>query len=249
MSYWVLRIIAANAVVYILTAAAPRLVSILMFVPALILMRPWTVITYMFVHGSFLHILFNMLALYIFGPRLEFELGSNRFLLLYFISGITGALLSLIMTPYAAIVGASGAVFGVSLGYAYFWPRDKVFIWGILPIETRWLVVLMTIISLYGGATGSEPGIAHFAHLGGFLGGFLYLRWLDSTSRRAKYLRQQAPPPARPDDMERWSNIDPSAMHPVNREEYERIRSKLAASGPESLSPEERAFLDRFSNP
>lgn len=247
MTYWVLRIVSANVVVFLLTAAAPQLVSALMFVPALILMRPWTVVTYMFVHGGFLHILFNMFALYIFGPRLEVELGSKRFLLLYFISGISGGLLSLVFMPTTPIIGASGAVFGVSLGYAYFWPRDKMLIWGILPMETRWLVVLMTIMSLYGGFTGFESGIAHFAHLGGFLGGFLYLRWLGSTSRRAKFLRQTAPPAVRPDDMGRWARIDPTAMHPVNREEYERIRSKLASSGPGNLSPEERAFLDRFS--
>src|SRR4030095_7356691 len=112
---------------------------------------------------------------FFFGSRLENRLGARAFLELYFLSGIMGGLLSLIFAPHAAIIGASGAVFGVMLGFAWFWPRDQIYIWGILPVEARWLVIITTALALFGGFSGGGGGTAHFAHLGGYLGGYLFL--------------------------------------------------------------------------
>src|SRR5438105_718979 len=151
MTPWVLRLIIANLVFFFITTASPALMSLLTFVPAYILLRPWTLVTYMFLHGGMGHIFFNMLSLFFFGPRLELVLGGQRFLLLYFISGIAGALLSFVFTPFASIIGASGAVFGVMLGFAYYWPREPIYVWGIFPIQARWLVMGMTALSIYGG--------------------------------------------------------------------------------------------------
>ena len=156
MTKWTIRLIVANVAAFVLTQAVPRLMEMMMLVPAHILERPWTAITYMFMHAGFTHILFNMLGLYFFGPQVETELGGTRFLTLYFISGLAGAALSFVFTPFEAIVGASGAIFGVFLAFAYFWPRERIFIWGILPIEARWLVVAMTGLSLFGGFGGVE---------------------------------------------------------------------------------------------
>jgi membrane associated rhomboid family serine protease len=247
MTPWVTRLIIANVVVYIMSMAAPALTTTFMLVPALIFMRPWTLVTYMFLHGGLWHILFNMLGLFFFGPRLELELGGKKFLWLYFISGITGGLLSFVFTPYAGIIGASGAVFGVFIGFAYYWPREHIYVWGILPLEARWLVAIMTVLSLFGGIGIAEPGIAHFAHLGGFLGGFLYLKFLDKTSRGARFQKQMAVPPAKSSDPERWAKIQRENLHEVNRAEYDRIMAKIKASGVDSLEPSERSFLDRFS--
>ncbi|MBP1679011.1 MAG: Peptidase rhomboid domain protein, partial [Bacteroidetes bacterium] len=141
MNSWTMRLIAANVVMYFLTSASPGLLNLLMLVPAFAPSAPWTVVTYMFLHANLWHLLFNMLSLFFFGPRLELELGGRDFLLLYFISGIAGALLSF-LTPYVAIVGASGAVFGVLLGFARYWPREQIMIWGIIPVEARWLVII-----------------------------------------------------------------------------------------------------------
>ena len=124
-----------------------------------------------------------MLALFFFGPRVEERLGARRFLTLYFLSGISGAALSFVFSPTAAIIGASGAVFGVELAFARFWPRVPIYIWGVLPIEARWMIVGMTVLTLYGASSGGG-GIAHFAHLGGFLGAFIYLRFLECEQRR-----------------------------------------------------------------
>src|SRR5918999_2555556 len=135
MTPWVLRLIIANAVVHL--ALEPRALPLpldqLVLVPALIPYRPWTLVTYMFLHGGLSHILFNMLALYFFGSRVELRLGSRHFILLYLISGIAGGLLSLVFSPRVPIIGASGAVFGVSFAFAYFWPRERIYLWGVLP--------------------------------------------------------------------------------------------------------------------
>lgn len=248
MTPWVQRLLIANVVMFFLSGVVPGLVRALILVPAAMLVRPWTVVTYMFLHGGLMHLLFNMLALYFFGPRLEARLGSRRFLQLYFVSGFVAALASL-LTPFAAIVGASGAIFGVMLGYARYWPREPVYIYGVLPVPARWLVIGMTVLSLWGGFGGGRSGIAHFAHLGGFIGGLLYLWWMDRHSPAAKFKAQAAPPaPGRVSalDLARWAAIRLEALHPVNRDEAQRLLQKIAAGAAE-LTADERAFLDRVS--
>jgi membrane associated rhomboid family serine protease len=255
---WVLRIIFANVVVFFLQQALPPdFWYSLALVPALAWMRPWTLVTYMFLHGGLGHIFFNMLVLYFFGPVLEARLGSRHFLQLYFASGLAGGLLSIALTPFGQavipIIGASGAVFGVQLGFAYFWPRQQIHIWGILPIEARWLVVIMTVLALWGGFMGAGGGIAHFAHLGGFAGGYLYLKWLER--RRQAPIREwrAKAAPTRPTSessaqaVERWTRIRREDLHEVNRDELDRILDKISARGLSSLTAAEREFLDRFS--
>jgi membrane associated rhomboid family serine protease len=236
---------------YLLILASPTVGNVLMFVPALLPTRPWTVVTYMFLHAGLWHIGFNMLALYFFGPAVETRLGGRHFVGLYLSSGIMGAVLSIPFTPHAAIVGASGAVFGVMLAFARYWPRQRIYIWGVLPIEARWMVILMTAFSLWAGFGGAQSGVAHFAHLGGFLGGFLYLKWMDwrSPARRFKQKAQVVPPPPRDPDqaLERWKRIRREDIHPVNRDEVDRLLDKISREGVKSLTPDERALLERFA--
>ena len=246
MTPWVLRLILANVVVYLVTMARPDLFLLFMLLPKYVFSRPWTPVTYMFLHGGFGHLLFNMLGLYFFGPRLEYRLGGRHFLGLYFASGIMGALLSF-LTPHSAIVGASGAVFGVFLGFALYWPRERVYIWGLFPIEARVLVVVMTVLALYGGFSGARGGIAHFAHLGGFAGGFLYLKWAAWASPAARFKRRARAPSVRTGDLQRWAGIKREDIHPVNRQELDRVLKKIEVTGVASLTEDERAFLNRFS--
>jgi len=248
MTPWVTRLIIANVVMYILTLANPAVTRLLMLVPALIFTHPWTLITYMFLHGGFWHLFFNMLGLYFFGPRLEATLGSRQFAWLYFLSGISGGLLSFVFTPNTPIIGASAGVFGVFYGFAHFWPRENLYLWGIIPVEARWFVLGMTALSLLGGFGGFEEGIAHFAHLGGFAGGYLYIRWIEKNSRSARFQQMVEPPPAHEADIAKWMKIPREGMHEVNREELDRIQAKLQAGGVQSLTPNEIAFLNRFSD-
>lgn len=246
MTPWVTRLIIINVVMFALATLRPALIPALMLVPAYVLLRPWTLVTYMFLHGSLWHLLFNLLGLFFFGPRLELELGSRKFLSLYFISGIMGAVLSF-LTPFTAIVGASGALFGVFLGFASYWPRERIYVWGIFPIEARLLVIIMTVLSLFGGF-GGGGGIAHFAHLGGFAGGYLYIRWLERHTRAAKFRAKFGPTAPRSGDLERWRKIPRERLHEVNRAELDRILGKIDLTGVESLTSEEIAFLNRFSS-
>ena len=247
MTPWVQRLLIANVLVFFLQMTMPAITGMLDFVPALILTRPWTVVTYMFLHGGIGHIFGNMLALFFFGPRVEQRMGSERFFALYFISGISGALLSFIFSPMSPIIGASGAVFGVTLAFARFWPRDKIYIWGVLPVEARWLVVGYTVYTLFAVRSGGS-GIAHFAHLGGFLGAFVYLQILgrNAAGRRFRQQVAAAPPPKAMGD---WSRVDRSTIHEVNRDEVNRILDKISATGIASLTPAERVFLSNFVPP
>lgn len=247
ISTWVLRIIIANLVMFILSQGAPEVDQMLMLVPFQILDRPWTLVTYMFLHANTSHILFNMLGLFFFGPRIEMMLGGKKFLLLYCISGITGGLLSFVFSPGTAIVGASAAVYGIMFGFAFYWPRESIYIWGVFPVQSRYLVLVMTALSLLGGFGGGGDGVAHFAHLGGFLGGFLYLKWIDRARVDAQKQELAKSLRATGADLQRWAAINRDALHVVNREEYDRIMEKVKTSGPESLSVTERTFLDRFS--
>jgi len=248
MTPWVKRLIFANIAVYLLQLSVPGMTRLLALVPALLLSRPWTIITYMFAHSTFgfTHILFNMFALYIFGPRVELRLGGAHFIRMYLIAGITGGLLSLFFTPYASIVGASGAVFGVQLAFAMFYPRDKIYIWGVIPIEARVLVIIMTVITLYGGAKGGG-GVAHFAHLGGYIGAFLYLRWAKKQAPSAKWQAKVAGPPPSKVAMGDWKRVDLTGVHEVNRDEVTRILTKIREQGEGSLTSQERVFLGHFT--
>jgi len=260
MTPWVIRLLTANVVVYFLTASIPGLAQQLAFIPAVAHLRPWTPITYMFVHGGFTHLLFNMIVLFFFGPRIEDRLGDRGFLLLYFLSGLGGALFFLLFDRGNAVVGASGAVYGIAFAFAYFWPRENVYIWGVIPIQARWLAVLLIGMSLYSGITGAQAGVAHFAHLGGIAIAYAYLRgrrWKRDRKRdqwRKEILEAtQAGPRLKKEKekgkaVERWKSIPVDSLHELNRSEVRSLLRKVDAQGAESLSDEERAFLNRMAN-
>jgi membrane associated rhomboid family serine protease len=245
---WVRRLIAANVIVFFLQYAVPGITDPLVFVPYAILFRPWTIVTYMFLHAGLSHILFNMIGLYFFGPRVEARLGSRRFVQLYFISGISGALLSFLFAPTSAIIGASAAVFGVMLGFAMFWPRDRIYIWGILPIEARWLVVITTALALWSGLQGSAGGVADFAHLGGYVGAWIFLRLINPARQVARFKASTVGRPSA-ELLGNWRRVDVDRVHEVNRDELNRILDKIGRSGLASLTPEERVFLSNFVPP
>jgi membrane associated rhomboid family serine protease len=143
---------------------------------------PWQLVTYSFLHGNGLHLLVNMLGLFMFGSEVERVLGVQRYFTYYFVSVLSAALAQLVMSAMAAgppypTVGASGGVFGLLLAYGMFFPRRMVMlIFPPIPMPARMFVFVYAAIELYLGVTGTQAGVAHFAHLGGMLGGFLMLR-------------------------------------------------------------------------
>ena len=250
MTPWVLRLLVANVAVFFLMSAMPDLVPLqnLAFSPRGAFLRPWTFLTYMFLHGGLGHLVFNMIALYFFGPRLEMRIGSGHFIRMYLAAGFTGAALSMIFSPAAWIIGASGGVFGVMYGFAHFWPRERVYIWGVLPVEARWLVIGTTAFALFGGFTGAQRGVAHFAHLGGYAGAWAYL-WFVTRRLTASRRDWQKRVTAAVGTVEptRIPEIDLERIHPVNREEVARLVDKAKASGVDSLTNQEKTFLSHFT--
>jgi len=252
MTPWVLRLLIANTLIFFITAPIlGRVVQEFGWVPALVLVRPWTLITYQFLHAGFMHLLFNMIGLFFFGPRLEAKLGSRHFLGMYLVSGIVGGLLSF-TTPYALIIGSSGAVFGVLLGFARYWPDERIYIWGVIPVRARVMVIGLAVISIWLGFSGAGGTIAHLAHLGGFVGAWIYLKLLERNSPAERFRREVEAaqvgslPSSR--DLEAWKQVDAGSLHPLNREEFERILMKAEGAGVRSLSMQERAFMKRIAD-
>ena len=249
MSRWVGRLIILNVLVLLLQLGNPLVSYVIAFRPVYVLRMPWTVVTYMFAHAGWTHLIFNMFGLWVFGPRVETRLGGGRFLALYLISGIAGAIGQAIVAPGVALVGASGAIFGVTFAFAYWWPKQPIYIWMVLPVEAWLLVSIYIALNLAQGITGTGGNVANFAHLGGVAGAFLYIKFAERTSAAAKWKRMvELPVPPKPlIDLERWKKADVAAMHPVNREEYERVLAKLNAVGLSGLTRGEIEFLERFS--
>lgn len=265
MTRWVTAIVIANVAVFILQERSAEFTPAFMWLPALGPARPWTAFTYMFLHGGLGHIFFNMLALYIFGPRVEARFGGKRFLALYIVSGLAGALACYI-APTTPVIGASGAVLGVSLAYARYWPNDTVLIYGIIPMTTRMMVIVYVLLSVGGQLFNFQAGVSHLGHLGGLAGGYLFCLWMERFTG-ARHFRQRAetgwtvghkqaaPVPkaiveialGEKESLARWARIQPEQLHPVNREELERIRAKIADTGVRSLTALEREFLERFA--
>jgi membrane associated rhomboid family serine protease len=249
MTPWVTRILFVNVAIFLAQMFMPGFNALSRYagvlIPALLPYRPWTIVTYMFLHDGFGHIFFNMLSLFFFGPRLELQLGGRRFLTLYFVSGIAGGLLSWVFTPGAQIVGASGAILGVMFGYAYYWPRDQILLM-FVPMQVRIAVLVMTALDLFGGFSGAGR-TAHFAHLGGFAGAFVYLKLVERSLRKRKFEAKVRGPKVSRGDLDRWSKIKREELHEVNREELDRIMRKIDEQGVGSVTQQERSFLDNFS--
>ena len=142
---------------------------------------PWQLVSYAFLHGSMMHLAFNMYGLWMFGRELEALLGRKVFLQLYFASVLAAGLTQVLVTTFTGgdypTVGASGGVFGLLLAYAMFFPNRVIML--ILPpvaMRARTFVFLYAAIELMLGVTGTQAGVAHFAHLGGMIGAYMVIR-------------------------------------------------------------------------
>jgi len=169
-----LTLIVANVAVFLVSYLFPRSLLYLALIPNLVVRERWIwqVASYMFVHGGTMHILFNMLALFIFGVPLERRLGSHEFLLYYFLTGIGAGLATLVVNWYSGmgnipVVGASGAVYGLLLAYATFYPDTRLIIF--------WAVLSFAGLARGSELTGTSSGVAHLTHLAGLVVGYFYL--------------------------------------------------------------------------
>ena len=138
--------------------------------------RPWQLVTYMFLHADFYHIFFNLFALWIFGQALEQLWGTKRFLMYYFITGIGAGIIQLFVSD-GSTIGASGAVYGILLGFGMMYPNRRIMLlFPPIPIKAKYFVGFYGALELFNGLTRADSGVAHFAHLGGLLVGFILIK-------------------------------------------------------------------------
>lgn len=150
---------------------------------------PWQLVTYMFLHGSFGHVIFNLFALWIFGQSIENFWGTNRFVIYYFLTGMGAALIHMwIGGAGAPTVGASGAVYGILLAFGMMFPdRYIMLLIPPIPIKAKYFVLIFGVIELFSGVMRPNSGIAHFAHLGGMIVGFILIKYWGLKGEKEYY--------------------------------------------------------------
>jgi membrane associated rhomboid family serine protease len=180
-------LIGANVVMFVITTFVQSLISYLGLVPVLVLHQfwVWQLATYMFLHGGIFHILFNMLALWMFGAELERTWGTRYFLKFYFVTGIGAGALTVLFSllPFgfaqqlqrSIIIGASGSIYGLLLAYALYFPERPILMFFVFPIPAKVFVTIMGAIALYSSLSESG-GVANATHLGGLLVAYVFLK-------------------------------------------------------------------------
>jgi membrane associated rhomboid family serine protease len=270
---WVRRLLVANLLVFLLQVTlftSPRFRDAFGFVPLHALARPWTFLTYMFLHAGVLHLAFNLLMLYVFGPSVEDRMGGRPFITYYVLCGLGGAALSFVLMQFVPMiqpmVGASGAILGVAVAFAWYWPDHPVFVFPLPePIAAKWLITFLVALDLVLAWGGVSDGVAHLAHLGGVAAGFTWLKGQDWRLARAeRHLRRvsepsvlvtpasRAAPGARGGGGGAGGGSAPAATSRPTPDarvhaEIDRVLDKISATGLESLTPAERRFLTETS--
>lgn len=227
----------------------------------------WQIITYQFMHADFMHILFNMFMLWMFGIEIEHIMGSRKFLLYYLLCGIGAGLLHVLFSPLlsdtlAYTIGASGAVFGVMIAFAMFFPDRYIFIYFLIPIKAKYLIAILVVFEFL---SVNEPSVvAHLAHIGGAVTGFIFLL-LDkrnnfsfntflNTFKKSKpfdsyrgFRNSRFSRPKNDDEIEdaKFYDMNNSKKDEiiVTQEEIDRILDKISQSGYQNLTEREKKIL------
>jgi membrane associated rhomboid family serine protease len=189
-------LVIANLVIYVWQsfAGAQKIIQIFGLTPAYVIgeLFLWQLVTYLFLHGDFFHILFNMFALWMFGSELERAWGGKEFLKFYLVTGVGAGLFSVVLEPGSLIptIGASGSVYGILMAYGMMFPERYIYLYFLFPVKVKYFVAALGLLAFI--STLGSPGstIAHVAHLGGMVVAFLYLRhWLSLSGIRQAYFR------------------------------------------------------------
>ena len=230
----------------------------------------WQLITYQFMHGSFSHIFFNMFMLWMFGMEIENIWGSKKFLYFYLICGIAAGLAQLFIAPLfstpAVTIGASGAVFGVMIAFAMLFPDRYIFLYFLVPIKAKYLIGFLFILEIFWiGDAGSN--VAHLAHLGGAVAGFIFIMFdkqidvpIKRIFNRSNYRTNnqfQNPFSGLSDKFKKRSqNVDEAKYYDINQRkdneeisqaEIDAILDKISQSGYQNLSEREKRILFEVS--
>ncbi|MBU3933167.1 MAG: rhomboid family intramembrane serine protease [Candidatus Omnitrophica bacterium] len=245
MTHTVKKLIIVNVVLFILIHLTPKFGWLTLFglVPGSVFGRfhLWQLATYMFLHLGLWHLVVNMLMLWFFAPAIESSWGRRQFLFYYFFCGIGAGLCSWVTAFRSSIpvIGASGAIFGILVAYAMMFPETVILLFFIFPMKIRHAVLVLAGINLLGALSQPNAGIAYFAHLGGGLFGYLYLKseWLR---RQLSYWNAPASRPGR--------RRNKPANKQIAQKELDRqvdiVLDKVSRHGMDSLSGKERKILE-----
>lgn len=207
----------------------------------------WQLVTYMFLHGGFWHVAFNMFALWMFGSQLERVWGAREFLKYYFLTGIGAGLINVAFSAGSNIptIGASGAIFGLLLAYGVLFPNNVILLYFFIPMKAKYFVILFAALEFMMARSYAADGIAHFAHLGGMAVGFLYLkgrpifRALATQASDKKQEEKEA------------TQVKLHAEHLADvqtiRSEVDYLLGRISRVGYENLTEEERERLEEAS--
>jgi membrane associated rhomboid family serine protease len=154
----------------------------------------WQLVTYLFLHGGISHLLFNLIALWMFGGELENYWGSPKFLRYFFFCGVGAGICTVVFSPdqFVPVIGASGAIYGLLLAYGWLFPNRPIYIYFLFPIPAKYFVILFGLIEFFSSLGGTGGGVAHLTHLGGLLFGLSYMLYpvLRQKVRREYYKRK-----------------------------------------------------------
>lgn len=206
----------------------------------------WQVVTYMFLHGNLLHLIFNMFGLWMFGRDLEYDWGSKEFLRYFFICGIGAGVVTIVALWGSGTytIGASGAVYGILLAFGMAYPNRYIYIWFLIPIKAKYFVIIFGALEVLMSVSSTNDGVAHLTHLGGLVVGFLYLKLSDSRWRMPSGLGWLGRWRARQKGQQlrrRWDE------HRELMEEVDRVLDRINEVGYEGLTDDERDVLERAS--
>jgi membrane associated rhomboid family serine protease len=252
-------LIIANVVVFLVAnIAGGGFYDMFGLVPAHVLRDRWIwqPFSYLFVHGGVMHLLFNLFALWMFGLPVESQWGELEFIKFFFICGLGAAAASIALAPHSTlpVIGASGPVYGMLVAFAMLYPDSVVYLYFLIPVKASHMAILFGLIEFFTGASGATPGVARFAHLGGMLTGYLYIRWwwVVKIKARALFRRvSEGAAAAAPRVTRRPARVEPQLSSEEKEQaemaEIDRILDKILVSGLDSLTDEEKAIMRKYS--
>ncbi|MEM5878343.1 MAG: rhomboid family intramembrane serine protease [Candidatus Aenigmatarchaeota archaeon] len=182
-------ILLANIIVFIFSFI-PSVFKFLALTPTeAIAGKYWQFFTFMYVHGSFEHILLNMFALVVFGPRIESELGKVKFFIFYTAAGIFSGIFHILLSGISSVplIGASGAIFAILTAFGLFYPKDIIYVNLLIPVPAFIYVIIIGILQFVYAISGAQPGISNFGHLGGMIAAFVMIKFLGFNKKKVRY--------------------------------------------------------------
>lgn len=236
----VTKLVVANLLAFLLqNIFAPHFDQLFALTPRVVLQKFyfWQPVTYMFLHGSFFHLFFNMLMTWMLGSMLESVWGGQKFLKYYLACGVGGALFFMVFNFHNAVLGASAGVFGLYLAYGILFPNNYIYIYFLFPVRAKYFVSFLALLQLAYGISGPS-GVAYFAHLGGMAAGLLFFRREIANTRFWRRTSDQ------------WGNYKRVQREEVEEQESAKIDSildKIQAKGYDKLSSTEKRILENYS--